>query len=416
MDFLPKMAEVTQLFTHRGLGDIEGTVARTLEGYGLRDHLQPGERVAVTAGSRGIKNIDRIIRAVVKYISSLGCDPAVVAAMGSHGGGTVPGQLEVLDGLGITPEKVGAPVLASDSSLPLPPRDGETFFVNSLAFEFDRIIVVNRVKPHTSFHGPAESGLQKMLAVGLGGPGGASRIHSLGVEALPGVIPRAAAAVAAHLPVALGLAILEDSMENTMLMEAVHPEDFARREIDLLEEARRNMPGIPFESLDVLVVDQIGKMFSGTGMDTNVVGRIRINGVPEPVSPRIKRIVALRLGPGSGGNAYGIGLADFTTRGLVDSINYGAMYLNAMTSTFVMRAMVPMTLPDDLGAIQAAIKSLGLENPEKTRMVRIANTLNLDRMLVSGSLLEEAGENRSLRVAGDPIPMAFDGRNNLRPL
>jgi hypothetical protein len=394
---------------------VEKEVSRALDAAGLGRLLFPGERVAVTAGSRGIKNIVRIIKTVVDYISSCGCQPFVISAMGSHGGGTAEGQLEVLSGLGITPGEIGVPVLASDSCVPLPAENGEVFYVSSLALEFDRIIVVNRIKPHTSFHGPAESGLQKMLAIGLGGPEGASRIHCLGVEALPAAIPRAAAVVAAHLPVTLGLAILEDSHDNTMSIEAVFPREFPQREAALLEEARRLMPGLPFDNLDVLVVDEIGKVFSGTGMDTNVIGRLRINGLPEPEKPRIKRIVALGLAPGAKGNAYGIGLADFTTRRLVDGIDYDAMYLNAMTSNFVTRAMVPMIYPDDLSAIRAAIKSLGRVEPEEVRMVRVKNTLHLDRILISRALLEEAAANSTVRIAGDPRPMAFDRNNTLLP-
>ncbi|MCL6610004.1 MAG: DUF362 domain-containing protein [Peptococcaceae bacterium] len=415
MHIIPEMAELVQVFPDRAVSSIEETVNRALDGAGLGNLLAPGERVAITAGSRGIKNIVLILKTVVRYVSSCGCRPFVISAMGSHGGGTVPGQLAVLSGLGITPENIGAPVLASDRCSPLPPEGGEIFYVNSLAFDFDRIIAVNRVKPHTSFHGPAESGLQKMLAVGLGGPQGASRIHSLGVEALPAVIPRAAAAVAKHLPVTLGLAILEDSHENTMAVEAVLPEEFAEKEALILEEARRCLPRIPFDSLDILVVDEIGKVYSGTGMDTNVIGRIRINGVPEPDKPKIKRIVALDLAPGSKGNAYGIGLADFTVQRLVDGIDYEAMYLNAMTSTFVMRAMVPMTFPDDLSAIRAAVRSLGRTEPGDLRMVRIRNTLHLERMLVSKALLEEARNNKMVKITRDPRPMAFDHNNNLLP-
>lgn len=415
MPGFPKMAEVAQLFPDRNIPDVEGTVKSVLEGARLGCILNPGEKVAVTAGSRGIKNIDLIIRSVVRFISSCGCQPFVISAMGSHGGGTVSGQLAILGDLGITPENIGAPVLASEISRPLPAENGEVFHVSSLAFEFDLIIVLNRVKPHTSFHGPAESGLQKMLAVGLGGPGGASRIHCLGVEALPAVIPRAAAAILKHLPVALGVAILEDSRENTMRIEAIPPREFAEKELVLLDEARRLMPGLPFEKMDILVVDQIGKVYSGTGMDTNVIGRIRINGVTEPSRPAIKRIVALDLAAGSKGNAYGLGLADFTTRRLVEGIDYEAVYLNALTSTFIMRAMVPMTCPDDLSAIRAAIKSLGRAEPERLRMVRIKNTLNLDSMLVSESLLEEAGQNSMLKIIRKPEQMDFDGHNNLMP-
>lgn len=405
-----------QVFPHKKINSIEKETNRAMDQLRFQDLLTAGDRVAITAGSRGIKNIDLIIKAVINYIYSLGCHPTVLASMGSHGGGSISGQLEVLQGVGITPDSMGCPVLASDASLPLPEENGKIFYANSLAFDFDRIIAVNRIKPHTSFHGPVESGIMKMLAIGLGGPEGASRIHGLGIDSLPGIIPEAASAMLKHLPVTLGLAILEDSHEDTMFIQAVQPEKFMETEQRLLEVARSHMPGIPFDDIDILIVDEIGKIFSGTGMDTNVIGRIKITGIPEPLRPRIKRIVALGLAHGGKGNAYGIGLADFTTKRLVDGIDMEAMYLNAMTSNFIQRAMIPMTFPDDLSAIRAAVKSLGNIDVDKIRMVRIKNTLDLELMQVSRPLADEAATNPSVAILDQATPMAFDGKNTLTPL
>ncbi|HBV97703.1 MAG: hypothetical protein JL50_03330 [Peptococcaceae bacterium BICA1-7] len=406
MNYLGNMVLVQQLFPDMKI-PAESSARNALKEARLGDLLAPGSKVAVTAGSRGIRNIAGIIKATADYILSCGCSPFIIASMGSHGGGTVSGQLAILGGLGITEKQMGCPVLASDKSLPITGENNQIFYVNSLAFDFDHIIIINRIKPHTSFHGPFESGLMKMAAVGLGGPAGASLIHSQGVEKLPGIIPRAGRAVLKELPVTLGVAILEDSFENTMLIKAVPPSLFEETEKELLAEARRLFPGIPFKDIDVLVVDEIGKNFSGTGMDTNVIGRLRIQGVPEPAGPSVKRVVALGLAAGSKGNGYGIGLADFTTQRLVESIDYRAMHLNAMTSTFIQRAMLPMTLPDDLAAINAAVKSLGNISPEEVRLVRIKNTLQLDRILVSRSLAGEAGQNKSLRILEDPFPITF---------
>lgn len=415
MNVIQDMYTIKQLFPDKSISAVEETTYRSLEGAGLRHLLKQGDRVAITAGSRGIRNIVKIICAVVRFISDCGCHPSVIASMGSHGGGTVSGQMEILKGIGITPESVGAPVLASERCLPLPEENGKVFFVNSLTFQFDRIIVVNRIKPHTSFRGPVESGILKMVAIGLGGPEGASSIHGLGISALPGIIPEAAAVVMRHLPVTLGIGILEDWQDNTMKIQAIHPESFAETEAKLLEEAREHLPGLPFNDIDVLVVDEIGKVFSGTGMDTNVIGRLRIQGIPEPAAPNIKRIVALGLAPGTKGNAYGIGLADFTTRRLVEGINRDAMYLNAMTSNFVQRAMVPMYLPDDLSAINAAVKSLGKIEADKVRLVRIKNTLDLEYLMVSGPLYAEAAASPSVSVVNGPLPMAFDESNRIIP-
>lgn len=414
MSDLPRMLELHQLFPDKRILSVSETVLDVLEKSNLKNLLTPGDKVAITAGSRGIKNIDVILKAVVSFVSLHGCHPFILSSMGSHGGGTIHGQLEILSRLGITREKVGAPVLAAQNCRSLSGEDGQVY-VNELAFTCNRIIVVNRIKPHTSFHGDAESGLQKMLAVGLGGPTGASKIHSLGVENLATIIPKTAATIIKYLPVTLGLAILDDSFDQTMLIKAVYPEDFVKTEKALLEKARMTMPTIPFDNLDILVVDKIGKVYSGTGMDTNVIGRIRINGIPEPDSPRIKRIVALDLAIESKGNAYGIGLADFTTKRLVKTINFDEMYLNALTSTFINRSMIPMTLADDLAAIRAAIESLGLRDKEKIRMVRIKNTLNLDKMIISEPLAIEAKSNRFLRLASKPVSMDFDSNNNLKP-
>ncbi|MCL5058344.1 MAG: hypothetical protein M1130_10235 [Actinobacteria bacterium] len=414
MNCFSSMVLVQQLFADRKI-PAESAARHALEEAGLINLLAPGSRVAITAGSRGIKNIAGIIKTTADYILSCGCSPYILASMGSHGGGTVSGQLAILGGLGITEDQIGCPVLASDQSLPLRGENGRVFYVNSLAFDFDHIIVINRIKPHTSFHGPFESGLMKMSAVGLGGPAGASLIHSQGVQSLPGIIPQAARAVLKGLPIALGVAILEDSFENTMLIKAVPPSLFEETERELLAEARKLLPGIPFEDIDVLVVDEIGKNFSGTGMDTNVIGRLRIQGVPEPAVPSVKRIVALGLAADSRGNGYGIGLADFTTRRLVESIDCRAMHLNAMTSTFIQRAMLPMSLPDDLTAINAAVKSLGNVGPEEVRLVRIRNTLQLDRLLVSRSLAGEARQNKSLKILKDPFPISFGPGNIIDP-
>lgn len=412
MNYLSNMVLVQQLFADRKI-PAESAARHALEEAGLGNLLTPGSKVAVTAGSRGIKNIAGIIKTTADYIKSCGCSPYILASMGSHGGGTISGQLAVLGGLGITEEQMGCPVLASDKSLPITGVKDYTFYVNSLAFDFDHIVIINRIKPHTSFHGPFESGLMKMAAVGLGGPAGASLIHSRGVHKLPGIIPQAARAILKRLPITMGVAILEDSLENTMLIKAVPPSLFEETETELLAQARRFLPGIPFADIDVLVVDEIGKNFSGTGMDTNVIGRLRIQGVPEPAAPSVKRIVALGLAADGKGNGYGIGLADFTTARLVESIDYRAMHLNAMTSTLIQRAMIPITLPDDRAAINAAVKSLGNVGPEEVRLVRIKNTLHLDRILVSRSMAGEARRNQSLKILEDPFTITFGAGNKI---
>lgn len=402
---LQKLVPIKQNFPQLGLKDIKSALRKALRESGWVNRIQPGQRVAITAGSRGISNIVTILRTLVEEIKALGAEPHVLAAMGSHGGGDQEGQLKVLAGLGINPQSVNAPVVAGADTIPvgvLP--QGVPLYLNRKALSYDDIIVVNRIKPHTSFHGPAESGLQKMVAVGLGGPAGAAALHSLGATALPRVIPAAAAALIKLAPITLGLAILEDAYEDTAALSAVNPKDFASVEEQLLARARELMPRLPVERLDLLIVDYLGKNISGTGMDTNIIGRLRIQGLPEPTTPVIRRIVALDLAPGSGGNAYGIGLADFTTRQLVDKIDYAVTYLNAMTSTFVQRVMIPMTFGSAGGAVQAALKSLDNPDPGLFRVARITDTLHLDQLEVSANLVQELAGNHLIEVTGPPRP------------
>jgi hypothetical protein len=406
---LPELVPIKQNFPHHGLTDIPGTLRRVLAAGGLGRLVKPGRRVAVTAGSRGIANIVLILATMVEEIKKLGAEPRILAAMGSHGGGAEEGRLKVLAGLGITPAAVGAPVDAGADPVQagvLP--QGLPLCYNRLALTYDAIIVVNRVKPHTSFHGPAESGLQKMVAVGLGGPAGASALHSRGASALPEVIPAAARALMEIIPVVLGVAILEDAHENTAGLVAVDPADFGPAESRLLNRAWSLLPRLPVEQLDLLIVDHIGKDISGTGMDTNVIGRLRIQGLPEPSAPVIRRIVALDLSPGTRGNAYGIGLADFTTRHLVDKIDFPATCLNAMTSTFLQRVMLPMTLDTGRAAVETALNSLGNTGPGGARVARISDTRRLDRLEVSANLLPELAINPLVEIAGPPRPMIPD--------
>jgi hypothetical protein len=335
--------------------------------------------------------------------------------MGSHGAGNPSGQRSLLASLGLTEENIGAEIVCSVDCVEI----GRTFYgevyLNRAAIGCHAIIVVNRIKPHTSFHGDYESGLVKMLAVGMGGPAGAASLHRCEPHLLSRAVAEGGKKVLDVCPVVLGIAIMEDSYDQTRKIVAVQPEDFFETEKNLLYEAREFLPGLPAGELDILIVDQIGKNFSGTGMDTNVIGRLRIQGVPEPDSPRIKRIVVLDAAPEAHGNAYGIGLADFTTERLIGKLNRDSIYLNALTSTFVQRAMVPMTLPCDRDAVAAALKSLGAVKPAETRIIRIYNTLHLSEMLVSEKLYGEIAKSPSIDSIGSPERMVFTPEGDLLP-
>jgi hypothetical protein len=278
------------------LSDVQGEVGSLLEESAFWRKVEPGAKIGLTAGSRGIADIVPILSAVVRFVKEKGCQPLIIPAMGSHGGGTPEGQLKLLAGLGITEEALGAPLVASGEAV----RIGEVgrgvpVYVNRVALEMDGLIVCNRVKPHTSFHAPIESGLLKMLVVGLGNPQGAASLHGYGIRGLESLIPLLAAYTMEHLPVLYGIAIVENAYEQTALLAGLEPEQFYEREQELLKTARSLMPRLPFKDLDLLVVRSMGKCFSGTGMDTNIIGRLRIQGEPEPEHPHIKRIAVLDL-------------------------------------------------------------------------------------------------------------------------
>lgn len=409
------MIKIRQVFPRLGLVNLKEEIYKVLSLSNLEKKVKPGMKVGITAGSRGISNIDLILRELSVYIKSLGGTPVLLAAMGSHGGGNPSGQMNLLNSLGLTEKNIGAELICSVNCVEIGHAFYGEVYLNREALDCNAIIVVNRIKPHTSFHGDYESGLLKMLVVGLGGPAGATSLHRCEPHMLSKAVEEGGKIVLNTAPVVLGIAILEDAYEQTRKIVAVRPEDFFETEKNLLNEARVYLPGLPVPDLDVLIVDQIGKNFSGTGMDTNVIGRLRIQGVPEPDSPRIKRIVVLDVAPEAHGNAYGIGLADFTTERLVRKLDRNSIYLNALTSTFVQRAMVPMTLPCDRDAVEAALRSLGTVTPAEARIIRIYNTLHLSEMLVSENIYEEVSVSKSIHSLGPTEEMVFTPEGDLLP-
>ncbi|KJS12541.1 MAG: hypothetical protein VR67_08520 [Peptococcaceae bacterium BRH_c8a] len=414
---LPKMVSIKQNFPHQRLEDVTGTVREELRRCGLAEKIKPGQKVGVTAGSRGITNITDILSEVVKFIKSLDAKPEIIAAMGSHGGGTDDGQRQILDALKITEDNVGAPVRTGAECKQVGVLDrGVQVYVTEIARQCDAIVVVNRVKEHTAFHGPAESGLQKMITIGLGGPEGARTLHRSGAMELHKIIPDAARLIMDNIPIVMGLAILEDAHKDTMKIKALPPEQFAAGEEKLLNEARKILPRLPVNNLDLLIVEKMGKNYSGTGMDTNVIGRMRIMGVHEPEQPRIQHVAVLDLTDETHGNANGIGLADFTTRRLVSKIDWDATIKNVVTSTFIKRAMQPITLPDDRATIETALESLGYVQPEEARVMHIKNTLQLTDMRASTALLAELRQNQAVEIVGHPEELEFDWRSRLVPL
>ncbi|MGI6065725.1 MAG: lactate racemase domain-containing protein [Bacillota bacterium] len=397
MDFTP--VRVKQDFPKGRVDDVKSLAAGALWATDFPTKIKKGMKVAVLAGSRGIMNIKLIVRTVVDEIKKAGGEPSVVAAMGSHGGGTAEGQREVLCHLGISEETMDCPIVCSGESVLIGTTlEGYPVYVSCPVLQFDGIIAINRIKPHTAFKGEIESGLLKMLSVGLGGPAGAASVHAQGAKGLRLMVPSIGREVKKRLPFWGGLAIVENAYEQTYQITGVGNTALEETEKKLLVLAKQLMPSLPFPEIDVLVVEEMGKNFSGTGMDSNVINRMRIHGEPEPEGLAIKRIVVLDLADASQGNATGIGLADFTTKTLVQKIDYQATYLNCLTSTFVQRAMIPVIMEDEEQAIKAAIKSLGNVPAKEARLVRIANTLSLDFLQVSKSLIPEVHAHPRLEI------------------
>ena len=406
-----------QVFHPSASVDVAGEVARGLERAGLHALVTRGGRVAITAGSRGIRDLPAVLAAAVAAVREAGGDPFIAPCMGSHGGATAEGQRAVLESLGVTAESVGAQVVSSMDVVPV----GESVFgvpvwaSRDLA-EADGVIVVNRVKPHTDFHGEVESGLVKMLVIGAGKHAGALSAHNLTVRhGFPAVLADHGERLLAGLPVLCGIAVVEDQHERTALLEVLRPDEFFTREHALLERARDLLPRLPFAQLDVLVVDRLGKDVSGAGMDTNVIGRVSFWGGGErPAEPRITRIFVRGLTPATHGNACGIGMADFTTARCAAQIDRAVTGVNCITSNCPEDARIPIACATDREAIAAAVQTAGIRDPGEVRLAWVRDTAHLGRMAVSEALLDEVRAGETLRPAGPLFPLPYDENGDLR--
>ena len=414
----PRVYRLRQSFDRTAVQDIPGTVKAELKRLSLEKRLKPGQRVALTAGSRGVANIAVILKAAVEYLKSLGARPFIFPAMGSHGGATAEGQADLLEHYNVTEAFTGAPVLSSMEVAEIgQTEDGVPVFIDKHASQADWIIVINRIKPHTKFKAPIESGLMKMMAIGMGKQKGAEYYHKAALQyTFPKIIVDAGREVLKRAPVLCGLGTVENGYDETAKIVALRPEELESKERELLGLAKQMMPRLPFNEIDLLIVDEMGKDISGTGIDPNVTGRNRdLLGVfPHPTN--VKRLFVRDLTENSNGNATGIGLADLTTKRLVDKINYQATYMNCITGISLEKAAVPMHFETDQEAIRVALGSVGLIPAEKSRIVRIKNTLLVDEVEVSEAYGEEMKKRPDLEVLGGPKPMSFDRQGNLLPL
>lgn len=414
----PRMYRVRQIFDVPKVDNIEETLGKELESIQVSSLIREGARIAITAGSRGIANIDRVLRHLVHVLKENSAQPFLIPAMGSHGGGTAEGQLEILESLKITEDSIGAPILSSMEVVEIgKSRFGFPVLVDKHAAQADGIIVVNRVKPHTEFEGPIESGLMKMMAIGMGKHKGCIQVHKQTINyRYREVIPEIGRVILEKLPILFGVALVENVYDETALIKAVLPSQFRNEEERLLTEAKRLMARLPFEKIDVLIVDEMGKNISGTGMDTNVIGRIMFIGEKEPEKPKITRIVVLGLTEESHGNAIGIGLADYTTQRLVDSIDAEATSINSIAGMTPEKGRTPIALKTDREAVEGALNTIGPGDPEASRLVHIKNTLEIADLHVSEALLEEVEGSENLKLVEELGPLSFDSEGNLGPV
>lgn len=409
---LPRMVKVRQHFERPMVEDIPGTVRQEMENSGVLSRVKAGDRVALTAGSRQISNFPLILKEVIAVFKEHGCEPFVVPAMGSHGGATAEGQRGVLAGMGITEESMGVPVLSSMETVTLGYTDsGLRVEFDKNAYEADAVYVVHRIKPHTSFRYKIESGLLKMIVIGLGKQYGAECCHNTHITNLGPRIEEMGTYAIAHSKIIGGLAILENAYEDTAGLFGMLSEDFAKREPELQVTAKSYLAHILFKECDVLVLDEIGKNISGTGMDPNVVKRFTNPLIKE--TPLAQNIVVLDMSKQSHGNGGGMGLADFSTRRFYDKLDLYETYPNPLTSRVSMSAKIPIILDNDRQAIGAGVKSCFDIDIEKVRIIHIHNTLCLSEFYISESLLPEALANPEIEVAGEPEAYRFDENGNL---
>jgi antitoxin (DNA-binding transcriptional repressor) of toxin-antitoxin stability system len=409
----PRMFRVRQNFPTQQVDDVAAEVDRQLARLDLARRVKPGETVAVTAGSRGVANIATILRTTLDHFRRLRAEPFLVPAMGSHGGGTAEGQLEVLASYGITEQSMGCPIRASMETVVVgQTEEGLPVHFDRHAFEADHVVVCNRVKPHTRFAGPIESGLMKMMLIGLGKKNGAEVYHRAIVDySFAQIIRSVADKVLANCGILAGLAVIENAHDETARIEAMLPEDFEAREVELLEVAKQGMARLPFDRIDLLLIDRIGKNISGTGLDTNVVGRKFDDHKPvDGESPRVKLIAIRGLTPETHGNAVGMGIAEFCKSDLLRETDIAATRLNAITAKHVSAAMAPLDYETDREILEAALPSTP-EERLRARLLWIANTLHLRELECSEAYWQEAEDREDLEILTDlrELPLGKDG-------
>jgi hypothetical protein len=409
---LPRMAKARQNFVAPEVSDLAATLRQEIAKPAVAATIKPGMRIAIAVGSRGVAEIPTLARVTAEEIKRRGATPFIVPAMGSHGGATAEGQKGVLANLGVTEATAGCEILSSMEvveigRLPV----GLPVYMDKYAYEADGIVVINRVKPHTAYRGPNESGVVKMITIGLGKQKGAEACHYYGFGVAAEFIPAMAKITLAKTRILFGVATVENAYDHVAKVVAIPPSELLATDSALLAEAKARMARIVFDKMDVLIVDEMGKEISGDGMDPNIMGRY-----PTPFAsggPQISKLVVLDLTDTSHGNANGMGHADYSTRRLMNKIDFPTTYANCLTSTVVVPSRMPVILDSDRDAILAAVKTCNASDPAKVRAVRIKDTLHLNEIYISEALLAEASTHPELEVLGPPTEMVFDEAGNL---
>ena len=411
-----EVRKIKQNFNKTKIDNLSEYVHQSFKKSDLKNRIKLGDKIGITVGSRGITNIKLIVKEVISELKNLNASPFILPAMGSHGGANSEGQKDVLASYGITQKEMGVPIMASMDVIQIGIVENKIpIYFSKIAMEADGIIALNRVKMHTDFKSNiVESGMSKILAIGLGKAKGASSIHSLGVYGLKNVIPQAAELIIKKAPIIQGIGILENSYDQTMKISFVPPEDIIRVDSELLKISKEVMPMLPIDDLDVVIAQEIGKNISGTGFDTNVIGRLYINGEKEIVKPRIKRLIVFDITEESHGNALGIGLADITTRHLVNKINYKDMCANTITSTFLNRAKIPITADSEKEAVEIAVKTCWKLKQSDIKLLIMKNTLDLEYLYVSKAAWDQIKDDKNIDACGEWEKLTFTKNGKMK--
>ena len=411
---LPKMMPVKVTFESPVLEDIAQSVSAEFKKPEIKEKIKSGQTIAIGCGSRGVANVAEVAKAVVSEVKALGGKPFIFPAMASHGAATAEGQKQVLEGYGITEEYVDCPLRATMETVIVETfEDGTEVHVDKYASEADGIVLINRIKVHTNFRGPIESGIIKMMTIGMGKISGATETHFHGFEAFAELLPKMAKIIMEKRPFLFGVGVVENAHEQIAQIETIAAESLFDREPQLLSRSKELMSRLLFDEIDVLIIDEIGKDISGSGCDPNITGRNNRD-IPWSGSPEVQKIVLLDLTEKTHGNATGMGVADVITMKIYEKLDIRSTYANVITATYLDGACIPIIMNTEEEAIRLAVKTLRKIRPENARIVRIKNTLELTDIIVSEPMLTEVEAHPQMEASGTPSELPFDQEGNLR--